>query len=281
MHAARRPCQHARMAVQLEDRARHDLGALRLARSPWRVRGLSSGAAVVDTRRALLVWEPRRVTPVYAVPEEDVRGTIEAAGPPRPLTPAERARPVLDPSVSFEAHTAEGGTVLIRTGDGGVVSGFRIHDPELAAHIVLDFDALRWFEEDTEQPAHPRDPFHRIDVRTTDQHLVMSLDGEVIVDTDRAALLGETMLPLRWYVPPDAVRAPLEPSITTTACAYKGTATYRSVRLGDRLVEDLFWTYEDPLPDGRDVRGLLGVYAERLDVTVDGVPQRRHGLLRE
>ena len=41
--------------------------------------------------------------------------------------------------------------------------------------------------------------------------------------------------------------------------------------------QDLFWVYDEPLSDGRDVQGLLGVYAERLDVAVDGVPQPRHG----
>jgi uncharacterized protein (DUF427 family) len=57
-------------------------------------------------------------------------------------------------------------------------------------------------------------------------------------------------------------------------------AAYRCARVGDRLLRDLFWTYEEPLSDGRDVAGLLGVYAERLDVVVDGAPQPRHGLLR-
>ena len=265
------------MALQLEDRARHDLGELRLARSPWRIRGLTGTEVVVDTRRAQLVWEPLRVTPVYAVPEEDVRGTIESAGAPRPLTAAESARPVLDPSVPFDAHTAPGEALRIR---GDKIRAFRFQDPRLAGLVAVDFDALTWFEEGTEQLAHPRDPYHRIDVRPTTGHVVMSLDGVVVVDTDRARLLAETMLPLRWYVPVDAVRVPLEASATTTACAYKGRAAYRSARVGERLVEDLFWTYEHPLSDGRDVAGLLGVYAERLDVVVDGTPQPRHGLLR-
>jgi uncharacterized protein (DUF427 family) len=160
------------------------------------------------------------------------------------------------------------------------VRAYRFQAPELDGLVSIDFDALTWCEEGTEQIAHPRDPYHRIDVRPTTAHLVMSLDGRVVVDTDRAHLLAETMLPLRWYVSPDAVQVPLEPSATTTACAYKGRAAYFSARVHGRLVEDLFWTYENPLADGRDVQGLLGVYAERLDVVVDGTPQPRHGLLR-
>ncbi|MCU1473239.1 DUF427 domain-containing protein [Amnibacterium sp.] len=268
------------MAVLLETRARRDLRELRVATSPWHVRGIAGSHTVVDSRRVRLVWEPRRVTPVYAVPEGDVRGTVEAAGPPRPLTGAESGRPVLDPTVAFDAHTAAGETVRIRTGNGDAVAAFRIHDEALAGFVTIDFDALTWFEEGSEQPAHPRDPFHRIDVHPTRQHVVMSLDGEVVVDTDRARLLAETMLPVRWYLPADAVRVPLEASETSTACAYKGRATYGSARVRDRLLEDLFWTYEHPLSDGRDVQGLLGVYAERLDVVVDGVAQPRPGPFR-
>jgi uncharacterized protein (DUF427 family) len=268
------------MAVQLEARARQDLNEIRVTRSPWHVRGRANGTPVVDTRRASLVWEPRRVTPVFAVPEEDVEGVVERTGPPRSLTAAESARPVLDPSVPFDAHTAEGETLRIRTPDGVEVSAFRIDDPQLHGLIAIDFGALDWLEEETAQPSHPRDPFHRIDVRATDQHVLMSLDGVVVVDAPRAHLLAETMLPLRWYLDADAVQVPLEPSTTTTSCAYKGRAAYFSARVDGRLVEDLFWTYEDPLADGRDVRGLLGVYAERLDVVVDGTPRPRSGQLR-
>lgn len=268
------------MAVQLENRAWRELSETRVTRSPWRLRGLVGGVDVIDTRRALLVWEPRRVTPAFAVPVEDVEGALESAGTPRALTDAESNRPVLDPSIPFDAHTVLGEALKIHTGAGIPIDAFRIEDPQLEGFVVVDFDGLDWFEEETPLVSHPRDPYHRIDVRTTAAHVVMSLDGVVVVDTNDARLLGETMLPLRWYVDADAVRVPLEDSATTSACAYKGLAAYRSARVGDRLVRDLFWTYGHPLSDARDVQGLLGVYAERLDVVVDGVPQARHGLLR-
>jgi uncharacterized protein (DUF427 family) len=40
--------------------------------SPKWVRARSNGDTVADSRRALLVWEPGRPVPVYAVPREDV-----------------------------------------------------------------------------------------------------------------------------------------------------------------------------------------------------------------
>jgi len=41
-------------------------------RSPKWVRARSNGDTLVDTRRAVLVWEPERLVPVYAVPRDDV-----------------------------------------------------------------------------------------------------------------------------------------------------------------------------------------------------------------
>ena len=42
-------------------------------------------------------------------------------------------------------------------------------------------------------------------------------------------LLFETLLPVRFYVPPDDVIAPLVASDTVTYCAYKGRASYLSL----------------------------------------------------
>lgn len=264
------------MTTQWDDLAWRLLGDLRVARTPWRIRGERGGSAVVDTDDALLVWEPRRVTPVYAVPRSALRGTFGAPHAPRALTEREAGRPVLDPSVPFAAHTARG-AVLDLASPGGSVEVFAIEDALLGARVLVDFAALDWFEEDEPVTAHPRDPFHRIDVRQTGRHLVLASGGVPVADTTRARMLQETNLPLRWYVPPEDVLVPLEPSATTTACAYKGRATYVSARVGDGLEPDLAWRYDSPLSDGRDVQGLLGFFTERLDVTVDGVPLPHRG----
>ena len=259
------------MTTQWDDLARRLLGDLRVARSPWHVRGERQGVAVVDTRDAVLVWEPRRVTPVYAVPREALHGAIGSPRDPRTLSDREARRPVLDPSVPFAAHTAPG-AVLELEAAGGTVELFAVEDALLDDRLLVDFAALDWFEEDEPVTAHPRDPFHRIDVRPTGRHLVLTSGGVPVVDTTRARMLQETGLPMRWYVPREDVLVPLEASGTTTACAYKGRATYVSARIGDRLERDLAWIYDSPLADGRDVQGLLGFFTERLDVTIDGVP---------
>lgn len=55
----------------------------------------------------------------------------------------------------------------------------------------------------------------------------------------------------------------LVPSGLHTTCAYKGHASYWSVRVGERLVLDLAWTYEEPLHDAEPVRGLVSLFTER------------------
>ena len=84
------------------------LDELRYEPTEKRVRALLAGEEVVDSTRALLVWEPKRVVPSYAVAVEDVRGELVPAaaagaaerGSPRSCTRASpspstprRARP--------------------------------------------------------------------------------------------------------------------------------------------------------------------------------------------
>jgi len=100
-------------------------------------------------------------------------------------------------------------------------------------------------------------------------------DGVLLAETNRARLLYETGLPVRYYLPAEDVRVPLRDSATTTICSYKGVASYNSVELPDGTVlDDLVWYYPDPLNDAVPVRDLLAFYDEKVDVTVDG---SRHG----
>lgn len=262
------------MPESLEHEARARLGLLRAQPTPFRIRAYAGPQLVLDSRSAVLVWRPRWVTPVYAVPAADVRVPLQDGPAPRPLTEHERRRPVLDPSVPFDAHTCPGRVVGLSTADGPVAA-FVCDDPDLADVVLVDFAGLSWWEEDQEVFAHPRDPYHRIDVRPSAAHLRLSADGVALVDTTRALLLKETMLPVRWYVPRADVLVPVEPSGTVTWCAYKGRATYRTLLAGGRRLEDVAWVYERPLSDGLAVRDRLGFYEDRLDVEVDGLPVRR------
>jgi uncharacterized protein (DUF427 family) len=243
------------------------------------------GDTIVDSTRAVLVWEPRRIVPSYAVPVEDVRGDLVPAGAAAGVVGGDvgvaladvTALRVLDPRIPFTVHSTAGEAVdLHAAGQVRPGAGFRPADPDLAGLVILDFAAFdAWYEEDELNVAHPRDPFHRIDVLPSSRQVRLELDGQVLAVSSRPVLLFETMLPTRYYLPRADVTAELVPSPTTTWCAYKGEASYFSVSAGGRLVSDLAWSYPDPQHDAARVRDLIAFFDERIDVILDGERRAR------
>src|SRR5918997_6667300 len=100
-----------------------------------RIRATLGRDTVVDTTRALLVWEPRRIVPTYAVPVEDLHAELQ---PGEAL--ADTGVPVLHPGIPFAVHTTPGRAVSVRAGgETRADAGFLPDDPELRGHVVLDF----------------------------------------------------------------------------------------------------------------------------------------------
>jgi hypothetical protein len=90
------------------------------------IRGMREAGTLINSRRAMLVWEPEKTVPIYAFPAEDV-------------------------ALAFAGDVASLG---LRWFD----------DPDLAGFVTVRWDALEhWYEDDEEVFGHPRDPFVRID----------------------------------------------------------------------------------------------------------------------
>jgi uncharacterized protein (DUF427 family) len=231
---------------------------------PHRIRAVVQGETIVDSIRTMLLHETGRL-PVYWFREADVRRDL-----------LRRSR-----SEDTEKGRATHWTLEL---DGRTIpdAAWSLDEPDgdaafLAGHLTLEWGAAdEWFCEDEQVFGHPRDPYSRIDVYRTTRHVHVSLDGCTLADTRHAKVLYETGLPPRWYIPTGDVRLDLlEPSSHRSRCAYKGSASYWSVRVGGRLVEDLVWTYADPQHDAEPVRDLLCFFNERVDLHVDGVRGER------
>ena len=133
--------------------------------------------------------------------------------------------------------------------------------------VQIDFDALdEWLEEDELLFGHPRDPYHRLDVRPSSRRVRISIGGEVVADTDRSVVLFETGLPPRWYVPREDIKAELEPADKSTVCAYKGQAEHFTVA-GE---EAIAWSYADPEREVDPITDRVAFYDERVDLEIDG-----------
>ncbi len=229
---------------------------------PQRIRAVAAGEVVVDSVRAHLLHETGHL-PVYYFPPEDVRADVLAASDTTTTCP----------------YKGEASYHSLRIGDRVVEDAvWEYLEPLASVDFIAGRRALywkkvdEWWVEDERAFAHPRDPYHRIDVYDTGRHVRVLLDGEVLADSTRAKALFETGHPTRWYLPREDVRVELlEPSETKGRCAYKGESSH----FGALGHEDVAWTYPDPLWDGERVRGLIAFYGERVDLEVDDVPQER------
>ena len=68
------------MSSQVRELLASGFGQLRHEPTAKRIQAVLGGETIVDSTRAVLVWEPRRIVPSYAVPVEDVRGDLVPAG---------------------------------------------------------------------------------------------------------------------------------------------------------------------------------------------------------
>jgi uncharacterized protein (DUF427 family) len=263
------------MAVRMMNLLSGNLAMLRYEPTAKRIRVCLGGEPVADTHEARLVWEPRRVVPTYAVPLAALTGQLVPAGAESGADedvgvrlPAISSRPILDPSVPFDAHSCAGTAYDVIAGEEtGAAAAFRPDDPDLTDYVILEFNAFEWREEEEPIVSHPHDPFSRIDVLRSSRHIRVEYDGRLLAESKRPMLLFETLLPVRFYLPREDVVVRLDPSDTVTYCAYKGRASYYSVPDGPK---DIAWTYHEPLHDAEPVRDLICFFNERLDVIVDG-----------
>ena len=145
-------------------------------------------------------------------------------------------------------------------------------NPDVPGHVKVNFDAVdHWFEEDIEVFVHPRDPYKRIDALRSSRDVVVKVDGVVVADTHSPTLLYETSLPVRYYLPATDVRLEhLTPTDNSSACPYKGWASYWSVSINEAKHENIAWSYATPLPESAAIAGLICFYNEKVDIEVDG-----------
>jgi uncharacterized protein (DUF427 family) len=234
--------------------------------SPRRVRVMFGGEIVADSRRVKLMHEQGHL-PVYYFPRGDVRrDLLEATG-----------------HTTHCPFKGDASYWSVRVGDRVVENAvWGYPEPIDSAPPLADYLAFywrmmdHWYEEDEEIFVHPRDPYHRVDVLESSRHVKVSVNGEVVAETERPKILFETGLPPRYYIPPEDVREEaLVPSDKETQCPYKGVASYYSVEADGRRVEDLVWYYAEPIPEAAKIKGHLAFFNEKVDLEVDGVEQER------
>ena len=113
-------------------------------------------------------------------------------------------------------------------------------------------------------------PKHRLFLHPFPRRVRATFAGETVLDSTRGALLHESNILPRLYVPLEDVRSGLlQRTEHTTHCPFKGDASYWSVRVGEHVAENAVWAYEAPNGEAEWLRGLVSVYPERMDAWFD------------
>ena len=246
-------------------RRKTDAPTLRWEWTPKRIRAVLGGAMAIDSTSVALVWE-HDFYPQWFVPPADL--AVHLA--PSDATPAKPppSHPVLGPPQYLDVTGQDRRTI-----PAGAWTHPDCKVPELADHVRFAWDTMpAWLEEDEPVFVHPRSPYVRIDALRASRQVRVEIDGTVVASSPRPTVLYETGLPPRFYLPISDVRLDLlERSDTSTACPYKGTANYYSVRIGSTLHRDVAFSYRLTTTESGPIAGQLCFWGDAVTVTVDGV----------
>ena len=227
--------------------------------APRRIRAFLAGETILDTSRALYVWEWPNY-PQYYIPLDDVRRDLLVREEHLQQT---RRGPT-------ELHGLRVGDIR-RPGAAWLLTDSSVAG--LSGTMRFDWAAVdAWFEEDEQVFVHPRNPYTRVDALRSTRSVRVELDGAVLAESSSPVMVFETGIPTRYYLNRTDVHFEhLVPSETVTACPYKGiTSGYWSVKAGDELHRDLAWTYDFPTRQLLPIAGLLAFYNEKVDILLDG-----------
>ena len=114
---------------------------------------------------------------------------------------------------------------------------------------------------------YPRPPR----VEPTTKRVRIVFNGVTIADTTAAQRVLETSHPPVYYIPPTDIK--LDALIQTskhTFCEWKGQASYYTVRVGDRQVENAAWFYPRPTAAFAVIKDCVAFYPSLMDACYVG-----------
>jgi uncharacterized protein (DUF427 family) len=94
----------------------------------------------------------------------------------------------------------------------------------------------------------------------------VQFNGEWVADSTAAHLLFETRhLPIYYFPRADVRMDLLRATEHHTYCPYKGTASYWSIAVGNRVSENAVWGYPEPFAEVAAIENYVAFYWDRVD----------------
>ena len=154
---------------------------------PRRIRATLGAHTILDTTRALYVWEWPNY-PQYYIPVADVDPTVLV----------DEQHPQRLSRGTARRHSIRAGDTL-RPGAARLYTEDAI--PGLPGMVRFEWDSVdAWFEEDEQVFVHPRNPYTRVDALRSTRAVRVELDGVVLAESSSPVMVFETGLPTRYYL---------------------------------------------------------------------------------
>lgn len=110
---------------------------------------------------------------------------------------------------------------------------------------------------------YPRPPR----VEPVPERVRVVFNGVTIADTTSAFRVLETSHPPAYYIPQSDIALEYLAPVPNyqTYCEFKGGASYWTLRVGDKTVQQVAWSYAAPSKGYEPIRDHLAFYASRVD----------------
>ena len=112
---------------------------------------------------------------------------------------------------------------------------------------------------------------HPITIEPVPGRVSVRFNGAVVVDTDKALVMHESIYPPVYYLPlSDTVTDALKPSDHSTHCPHKGDASYFTLSVDGSEAENAVWIYREPKDGVAQIRDHIAFYPKYVQIEVAG-----------
>jgi uncharacterized protein (DUF427 family) len=114
-------------------------------------------------------------------------------------------------------------------------------------------------------PGHRKWPDHKVEEQRVRERMQVEAAGRVVADSTDVIKVKEDEHPDRYYFSRSDVNMErMERTDETSECPFKGHANYYSLKVVDKRLDDVAWTYEDPYEEHEALKDRLAFYDDKV-----------------
>ena len=115
-------------------------------------------------------------------------------------------------------------------------------------------------------PGYAKNPDYRIDIEGAGKSVRVEVNGQTIADSADALLMREQdHKPVYYFPRADIEMAHFQPTDHSTHCPFKGDASYWTLTVGERVLENVMWSCETPCDEVAEIKDYVAFYRDRVD----------------